>query len=201
MLFVNGTWLVGDYIWNEAQTEATYRETGSTETISYIDLEGQTQNINYQIPSKQDCFTCHNNSDQTFPIGPKLRNLNFVPSYTSQNQLEYLTSLGLLNGVTASNISVLPNWEDETLLIKDRARAYMDVNCAHCHQPGGSVSTGFNLDFRLETPLNDTGIYVNRGEIIARFGSTIPTYLMPQLGRTVVHQEALTMLEEYIDSL
>ncbi|CAM3311157.1 fibronectin type III domain-containing protein [Aequorivita lipolytica] len=201
LLKVDGQWLVGDYIWNAAQTEATYRETGSTEAISYIDKNGDTQNVNYQIPSKQDCFTCHNNNATTFPIGPKLRNLNFVPSYTTQNQLDYLASVGLLQGVNPSNVSALPNWEDQTLLIKDRARAYVDVNCAHCHQPGGSVPSGFNLDLRLETDFNNTGIYTNRGEIIARFQSTLPTYRMPQLGRTVVHGEALQMLNEYIDSL
>lgn len=201
MLKIDGIWLVGNYIWNAAQTEATYRETGSTEAISYIDQTGTSQNVDYQIPSKQDCFTCHNNNAVTFPIGPKLRNLNFIPSYTSQNQLDYLASIGLLDGVTASNISVLPNWEDENLLLEDRARAYIDINCAHCHQPGGSVPNTFNLDLRLETDFNDSGIYANRGEIVARFESNLPTYRMPQLGRTVVHGEALQMLEEYIDSL
>src|SRR5690606_10041723 len=201
LLKVNGEWLAGDYIWNAAQTEATYRETGSTEAISYIDENGQPQNVAYEIPSKQDCFTCHNNNATTFPIGPKLRNFNFIPSYTNQNQLDYLAGLGLLQGVNSGSTSVLPNWEDENLLIDDRARAYMDVNCAHCHQPGGSVPPGFTLDFRLETPFVDTDIYPNRGEIIARFQSTLPTYRMPQLGRTVVHGEALQMLNEYIDSL
>jgi len=201
MLKIDGIRLVGNYIKKAAQTQATYRETGSTEAISYIDQTGTSQNVDYQIPSKQDCFTCHNNNAVTFPIGPKLRNLNFIPSYTSQNQLDYLASIGLLDGVTASNISVLPNWEDENLLLEDRARAYIDINCAHCHQPGGSVPNTFNLDLRLETDFNDSGIYANRGEIVARFESNLPTYRMPQLGRTVVHGEALQMLEEYIDSL
>ncbi len=201
LLKVNDTWLVGDYIWNADQTEATYRETGSTEAISYIDGDGNAQNVDYQIPSKQDCFTCHNNNATTFPIGPKLRNLNFIPSYTNQNQLDFLAGLGLLQGVNSGSTTVLPNWEDENLLIDDRARAYMDVNCAHCHQPGGSVPPGFVLDFRFETDFNNTGIYANRGEIIARFQSTLPTYRMPQLGRTIIHGEALQMLNEYIDSL
>ncbi|MBT0607509.1 fibronectin type III domain-containing protein [Aequorivita echinoideorum] len=201
MLKVNGAWLVGDYIWNSEQTEATYRESGSIESISYIDASGQTQNINYQIPSKQDCFTCHNNNSQTFPIGLKLRSLNFTPSYTSQNQLEYLTANGFLEGVNASNISVLPDWTNTSLLLDDRARAYMDVNCAHCHQPGGSVPSTFGLDLRFETLFENTGIYANRGEIVARFQSTVPTYRMPQLGRTIVHEEALQMLDEYIESL
>ena len=57
------------------------------------------------------------------------------------------------------------------------------------------------IDFRFETPFEQTLIYPNRGEIEARFESTAPIYRMPQLGRTVVHQEALTMLVEYLESL
>ncbi|MAM30152.1 MAG: hypothetical protein CMC13_14120 [Flavobacteriaceae bacterium] len=201
-LKVAGEWKVGDYIWNAAQTEATFTENGSQKPISYIDIDGTTQNVDYIIPSKQDCFTCHNNNGATFPIGMKLRSMNFIPSYIGQNQLDYFTSLGILEGVSSSSITVLPDWTDETTYsLDERARAYMDVNCAHCHQPGGSVPSGFNLDFRYETAFDDTGIYPNRGEIGARFESTLPTYRMPQLGRTVVHNEALTMLLEYIDAL
>ncbi len=201
-LKVNGSWLVGDYIWNEAQTEATYRETGSTEAISYIDINGQTQNVNYQIPSKQDCFTCHNSNAQTFPIGLKLRNLNFIPSYTNQNQLDYLKGLGLMQGVNSGNTTVLPDWTDATnYSLEDRARAYMDINCAHCHKPGGDAYPAVNLDLSLETPFADSGIYTNRNNIIERFRSVVPVYRMPKIGRTVEHVQALEMLEEYINTL
>jgi uncharacterized repeat protein (TIGR03806 family) len=201
MLKTEGTWKVGDYIWNEAQTEATYRETGSEIPISYIDINGTTQNVNYIIPSKQDCFTCHNNANVTLPIGMKLRSMNFTPSYTSQNQLTYFTNNGLIEGVNPSNITVLPDWTDDTNFdIFERGRAYIDVNCAHCHQPGGAV-TNFALDFRYETPFENTAIFPNRGEIEARIQSTLPTYRMPQLGRTIVHDEAVTMLLEYLEAI
>ena len=201
-LKTEGQWSVGDYIWNQAMTEATFTEKGSLQPISYIDTAGTTRNVDYLIPSKQDCFTCHNNNGVTLPIGMKLRSMNFTPSYTNSNQLDFFTSEGLLTGVSSGTVSVLPDWEDETTYTLDeRARAYMDVNCAHCHQPGGSVQSGFELDFRYETAFDDTGIYPNRGEIEVRFASTLPTYRMPQLGRTVVHEEALDMLLEYIDSL
>ncbi len=201
LLKIEGSWQVGDYIWNSAQTEATYRETGSTEAISYIDIDGNTQNVAYIIPSKQDCFTCHNNSANTFPIGMKLRNMNFIPSYTGQNQLDYFTANGLLEGAVSSEITVLPDWTDGTNSLSDRARAYMEINCAHCHQPGGPVPPVYNLDLRLETPYEDSGISDSRLGILDRFESTEPFYRMPQLGRTVVHDEALLMLTEYIDSL
>ncbi|MAN59500.1 MAG: hypothetical protein CMC08_06660 [Flavobacteriaceae bacterium] len=201
-LKINGVWEVGNYIWNEAQTEATYSEAGNNVPVSYIDGAGNTQDVNYQIPSKQDCFTCHNNNGSTFPIGMKLRSMNFTPSYTNKNQLQFLADIGLLAGVNPSEVSVLPDWTDDvnyTLL--ERGRAYLDVNCAHCHQPGGSVPSGFTIDFRYETPFDDTNIYSNRGEIEARFQSTAPVYRMPQLGRTVVHQEALQMLRDYLEAI
>jgi uncharacterized repeat protein (TIGR03806 family) len=197
---VNGVWEVGNYIWNSAQTEATYRETGSEELISYVDINGDTQNISYLIPSKNDCFTCHNNSDVTAPIGMKLRSMNFTPSFISQNQLAHLSSIGMLDGVNPSTISVLPDWTDTSIDILERGRAYIDINCAHCHSPGGPVMN-FGLDFRLETAYEDTGIYANRGEIEVRIQSIAPTYRMPQLGRTVVHEEAVVMLLEYLDAL
>ena len=200
-LKIAGQWQVADYIWNESQTEATYTTNGSQTPISYIDLNGDMQNVAYQIPSQQDCFTCHNNSNTTFPIGLKLRSMNFVPSYANQNQLDFFVSQGILEGVSSGAVSVLPDWTNTAdYTLDERARAYIDVNCAHCHQPGGSVES-FGLDFRFETPFNDTGIYANRGEVQARFESTLPSYRMPQLGRTIVHDEALAMLVEYIDAL
>ncbi len=201
-LKVAGEWLVGNYIWNGDQTEATYRETGSEIPISYTDMNGDTQNVSYIIPSKTDCITCHSNSNTIVPIGPKLRSMNFVPSYTGMNQLEYFKANGLLDGLSsASDISVLPNWKDDvTYSLEERSRAYIDINCAHCHQPGGAV-INFDLDFRYETAFDDTAIYPNRGEIEMRVQSVVPTYRMPQLGRTVVHDEAVAMLIDYIDSL
>ena len=195
-------WQATDYIWNSAMTEATRDDAGGTISISYIDIDGDTNNVDYIIPSNQDCFTCHNNNNSTLPIGMKLRNMNFIPAYAGYNQLQYFTDNGLLLGLPDPQaVSSLPNWENGNLALEDRARAYMDVNCAHCHAPGGSVPPTFMLDFRWETAFDDTGIYANRGEIVARFESTSPIYRMPQLGRTIVHEEALLMLSDYIDSL
>ena len=202
LLKIEGNWHLGNYVWNATQSEATYSEIGSVVPISYIDESGANQNIDYIIPSQQDCVTCHNNSSVIIPIGPKLRSMNFVPSYTNLNQLEYLIANGMLEGLeSSSQISVLPDWTNDVLYsLEERSRAYIDINCAHCHQPGGDVSN-FDIDFRYETPYGETGIYVNRGEIEARIQSVDPAYRMPRLGRTVVHEEAVTMLLAYLDSL
>lgn len=198
---LNGVWEVGDYIWNSDMTDAIYSEAGMELPISFIDNTGTTNNVNYEIPSKQDCFTCHNNNDETFPIGMKLRNMNFVPSYTSMNQLDYLTSNNFLDGVNSGSTSQLPDWTDDALSLEERARGYMDINCAHCHSPGGSVPDFYMLDLRLEVPYADSGIEDSRLGIKARFESVVPFFRMPQLGRTVRHDEAIIVLNEYLDSL
>jgi uncharacterized repeat protein (TIGR03806 family) len=197
---VEGIWSMRTYIWNQAQTDAIYDENGSSLAVSYTDGTGTVQNIDYVIPTEMDCITCHSKSNVITPIGPKLRNWNFVPSFTNQNQLDYFASIGILEDVNSSNVSVLPDWTDANLDILDRGRAYIDINCAHCHQPGGEV-TNFGLDFRLETAFDDSGIYANRGEIEVRVQSNVPTYRMPQIGRSTVHEEAVTMLLEYLDAL
>ena len=202
LIKISGEWEVGNYVWNAGQTDATLTDAGSDLMIDYIDLNGDSNTINYVIPSKMDCTICHNNNAATRPIGIKLRNMNFVPSYTGQNQIDYFKSTGLLNGlITSNDISVLPDWTDDTNYdIFERGRAYIDINCAHCHQPGGEV-TNFDLDFRYETLFDDSGIYANRGEIEERIQSNTPTYRMPQIGRSVVHDEAVTMLLEYLQAI
>lgn len=198
-LKIDGIWEVGDYIWNESQTEATYTESGSEINISYIDTDGVTQDVDYLIPSKQDCFTCHNNNAITMPIGMKLRSMNFTPSYLGQNQLDFFISNGLLEGLSSSSgIGTLADWTDTSLDINARGRAYLDMNCAHCHRPGSSNSGSSGMDLRLETLYAETLIYEKRDGIQIRFGATTEGYRMPVLGRTVVHEEALAMLIEYL---
>lgn len=195
-------WMATDYVWNASMTEAIRDDVGGMVPISYIDENGITNNVDYIIPSNTDCFTCHDSYNKTIPIGMKLRNMNFTPSYAGYNQLRYFTDNGLLLGLSdPTTISAIPDWLNGNLTLEERSRAYLDVNCAHCHSPGGSVPPTYNLDFTYETDFNQTGIYPNRGEIEARFESTSPIYRMPQLGRTVVHDEALVMLRDYLDAL
>ena len=205
LIKTEGIWRVGNYKWNEAQTEATYTNNSSQIEISYIKLDGMTQEVTYQVPSNDECIVCHNVYDEITPIGPKLRNMNFNPQSddVSINQLQYFINNGLLDGVSSvSDITVLPDWEDEVNFdIFERGRAYIDINCAHCHQPGGYVPTGFILDYRLETEFTETGIYEHRGQIEDRVQSTVPVYLMPQIGRSLVHDEAVVMLLEYLEAI
>ena len=198
----NGIWNVGNYVWNEAQTEAFLDEGAHALQINWIDTEGNNRNINYLVPPQNLCFQCHDNYGSVMPVGPKLRAMNMV--HNGQNQLQYFKDNDLLTGAPdVSQIAVLADWSDNTLLLEDRARAYLDVNCAHCHQPGGSYNLNFGdtFDLRYEIPYGDSNIYAERVAIQDRMNTQIPNYFMPLIGTSVKHTEGVNLIDAYIDSL
>ena len=146
-------WEAWPYIWNEAQTEAFLEVGGETRPLSFVDGEGATQTANYLVPQRNQCGSCHsrNVGDRgratLTPIGPTARHLNRSYPYVSgtDNQLEHLSALGVLSGLPAlaevpasfdasahASADAIPDEE-----VERAARDYLDVNCAHCHDPLG----------------------------------------------------------------
>ncbi len=198
----NGQWNSGNYLWNDEQTEAFLDEDANMVQIDWIDDQGNDRMINYRVLPKTLCLQCHSKNGSTTPIGPKPRALNFI--YKGNNQIQYFVDNGLLTGTPdVSQIAVLPDWTDTSLLLEDRARAYLDVNCAHCHQPGGSynINYGDSFEFRFETSFEDSNIYEARVAIQDRMNTQIPSYFMPLLGTTVIHAEGVALIDAYIESL
>jgi uncharacterized repeat protein (TIGR03806 family) len=200
LIKINGTWESGDYKWNDAQTEAVLDLEGSIVPVTWIDAEGETNNVNYEIPSNTDCFTCHQSSNSMTPIGPKMRTINF--DFNGSNQIQHLIDNEMLEGITdPSGIGLLPEWDDTSVSLERRARAYMDINCAHCHTAGGFCEEQSALRLNYEIPYEESSISESRFSILARIQNTIPEYGMPLIGRTIVHDEGIEVLIEYINSL
>lgn len=202
LLKVNGEWLTGNYKWNASQTEAVLDNTGSTLPVTWVDNSGSTNNVNYKIPSDQDCFTCHQTYLNVTPIGPKLRSMNY--SINGINQLRALKDRNYLTGVSdPSTVSVLPNWEDASQPTEARVRAYFDMNCAHCHSSGGFHNENYYeaLKLNFETSFNDSNIYDKRWSIMARIQTSIDGYSMPFIGVTTPHTQALDLIIPYLESL
>jgi len=83
--------------------------------------------------------------------------------------------------------------------IENRARAYFETNCAHCHSPNG-IAGITQLDLRYETPIHETGIWLKKGKIAMRM--TVEGELhMPQKGTTIIHDEGLKLVMDYIKDL
>lgn len=200
LIKINGSWELGNYKWNESQTDATIDTAGAVVPVTWVDNEGASQSINYEIPSSTDCFTCHSNNSEATPIGPRLRTLNF--NVNGSNQLQTLIDNNMLEGLTdPTTVSVLPNWEDTSLGLERRARAYMDVNCAHCHIEGGFCEFQSGLRLSYETAFEESNISQSSGSILARIQNNIPQYGMPLIGTTILHDEGVSLLVDYINSL
>ena len=112
-----GIWQGMSYTWDAAQKVATANPGGEVLSLSWIDGTGQTVTTDgYLVPSVNQCVECHQVSNVFEPIGPKARNLNgnfTYPDGSTQNQLAYWTSKGLLSG--APDPSAAPKlavWND-----------------------------------------------------------------------------------------
>lgn len=200
LIKINGEWQTGDYKWNADATDAVLDPNGSDVPVTWINAQGTESQITYKIPSNTDCFTCHNNYNVATPIGPKLRTLNF--EINGVNQLQNFIDNNYIEGLDAPNsVTVLPNWEDDNLSLESRARAYLEVNCAHCHIPGGFCETQSPLNLDFATSLEDSKIAERKFLIMARMGNYIPGFSMPFIGTVSTHTEGVNLVFEYLNTL
>ncbi|HMU97628.1 MAG TPA: SO2930 family diheme c-type cytochrome [Chitinophagales bacterium] len=220
-------WNTNNYLWNDAQTDATLDVVGKTIPIKWINEKGEQMGTNYSVPNKNQCKNCHNFNNTFMPIGPKVRNLNHDFTYQegTKNQMEKWTEVGYLKGfVAADNIhNKLPKWNDQKSgTLEQRAKAYLESNCAHCHRPEGNANTS-GL-FLLTTDHNPESWGIMKSPVAAGKGSgnrlfdivpgksdeSILTFrmesldvdaMMPELGRTMVHKEGVQLIKDWIASM
>ncbi|MEO0899266.1 MAG: hypothetical protein AAFY71_22835 [Bacteroidota bacterium] len=196
----NGTWNVATYIWNQDQSDAILSLNGLDTQVSWMDKDGISQSTLYHVPTHNECMTCHQSNESMSPLGPTLRNLNRIVERDGQsvNQISHLQSLGLLNTFELSEIPTLPNYKDENAPLEERGRAYLAMNCSHCHNPDGwSTPAELDFDFRYETPINQAGIIYETDRII----EAVSEGEMPFIGTTLLDQEGVNLLVEYLESL
>jgi uncharacterized repeat protein (TIGR03806 family) len=217
-----GGWTALTYVWNAGQTEARLKRAGPRLDVSFIDAHGQVRQVDYKVPNSNQCKECHSLSGRIAPIGVKARNLNGAFAYADgpENQLAHWTRTGLLTGAPAPDKAPRTAvWDDPGEPLEARGRAYLDGNCGHCHNPRGMASnTGLNLDLEEARParlgVGKRPVAAGKGSgdlevdlvpghpdasIIAyRMASTDPGVMMPELGRSVVHEEGLTLVRDYI---
>lgn len=194
-------WNAATYKWDTRQDDAYLSTNAATVPISFVDETGSTREIKYRIPSPEDCISCHRQEGQLMPIGPKLRNINLNVNRGKQlvNQIEYLRDKGKLGIGDTKAINTVANYNDEYQPMSKRARAYFDINCAHCHNPAGLASYT-QLDLRYELPFTETGIKLKQGTIPTRITMSGEMH-MPKRGTTINHDEGIKLLMEYTRNL
>jgi uncharacterized repeat protein (TIGR03806 family) len=213
-------WAAYPYVWNEDQTEAVYRPAGDWLELDFIDPAGETVSVDYRVPNQNQCKTCHQLGDAIEPIGPKARNLNHTGPHGA-NQIADWAQRGLLDGVPGEAPDVA-DISDASLSVSDRARAYLDINCAHCHRAEGSASNsglflGYEVSDRTALGIGKHPTAAGRGSgdaihVIApgdpdrsiltyRMASTEAGVAMPELGRAVVDTDGVALVRSWIDGM
>jgi uncharacterized repeat protein (TIGR03806 family) len=221
------------YIWDHTQNDATLEVTGGIRPLTLVQAHGELQ-INYVVPTTNDCAGCHTidhhdgpNAGGLQPIGPAARHLNrntrygaagAVPQLARWAEVGYLT--GLPQPLPAASFPVWDAQAEDQLTL--RARAYLDINCGHCHQPGAAGDTsGLFLQWDEVAPRRlgvcKPPIAAGRGTgghgysiapgnsrasiLLFRMRNNEIGIRMPELGRSVAHDSAVRMIGRWIDEM
>ena len=224
MILKSTGWVFAEYVWNDEQTEAYLDMEGSYKNISW-QQGGETKSSNYRIPSENECMTCHKDNNQPIPIGTKPQNMNFDYAYSdgTSNQLFKWIQTGFLENNLPSSIVSSIDYMDESYPLRLRLRSYLDVNCAHCHRENSHCSyRPLRLAFSETINSQNMGICIVPDEQISsqaqlieiivpgnvqksmmhfRLNSTAENNRMPLLGRTIVHEEGVQLLKDFINSI
>ena len=217
LLLHGGEWKPLTYVWNEDQTEAYLEVAGRTIPVSWTPEGGVLRSIDYSVPNLNQCRGCHLKGDKVMPIGPSARQLNVG------DQLARWNRAGLLHGLPeVSGLPRLANYEDPKEPLQDRARAWLEINCAHCHRPDGQGKTsGLHLMADVTSPLalgiGKAPVAAGQGSggrrfsivpgepnasiLVYRIESTDPGVMMPEMGRRLVHEEGVSLIREWIQTL
>lgn len=213
-------WKPLTYIWNEAQTDALLDVAGKSVAVSWMHTNRERRSVSYAIPNQNQCKSCHMKHGQVMPIGPTARQLNRVAENDTHNQLTLLKTLGKLTNLPPlGNVPQLAAYEDITQPVNARARAWLEINCAHCHRPEGPAKTSglhllANVTNPLEIGIGKAPVAAGKGsggllyDIVPgnpdqsilhfRISSNDPGVMMPELGRTVVPEEGADLIRQWI---
>lgn len=219
-------WKALSYVWNEDQSDAYLEVAGADLPVTFVNTSGKKKKFTYTVPNVNQCKGCHSFNGAMSPIGPSARQLNGDYAYASgaANQLDHWQQAGLLTGLPADHAEIprIAEWDNPTEPLDDRARAWLDINCAHCHRAEGPASTsGFFLDIHQTDPtvlgVNKVPVAAGRGSgglkydiepgkpgksiLYYRIASKDPGIMMPELGRSLVHEEGVALIKEWIKGM
>ncbi len=216
-------WHAVSYQW---QGEDAYLAiTGAIVPLNLTTAQGETE-FSYLIPSRNQCAGCHATNHTTgklLPIGLHPAQLQRpAPEDGQLQQLEAWHQRGWLAKTQTKTVQAMPSWEQPGANTDALARAYLDSNCGHCHNPQGPADTSA-LDLshtNLEAEslgICKPPISAGRGSgghlygivpgqpdasiLVHRLASTELRSRMPEVGRSLAHAEGVDLVRSWIASI
>jgi len=221
-------WQALPYVWNAEQTEATLEIAGDASRVQLVSADGGSAAFTYVVPDANQCSGCHadnHTAKAIAPLGPRARHLNKDYAYAGgvRNQLLHWQQVGYLSDLPElARVPRNADYADASRPLEARARAYLDINCGHCHNPSGAADTSGLMLHHSERDRRRLGLCKppvaagtgsgNRLFAIVpgapdesilsfRVESTDPGAMMPELGRSLAHEEGAALLREWIAAM
>lgn len=208
MVLREAGWDPVSYVWHDDQSEATLKRTGAVVPLS---LDGD--DFAYVVPNENQCAGCHATNATTGELHPLGAT---APQFSDRGKM-------VVEGVMRPGVfTAVANYLDEDLPLDTRARAYLEGNCAHCHNPVGPADTsGLDLSLSATSDLvlgtckppiaagSGTGGHLfsvvpgdpDRSIMPYRMASTNPGAMMPELGRSLVDEAGVALIRDWISAM
>lgn len=215
-------WEAATYVWNQEGTDADLVPSGKQFELYQPNAAMRRWDVNsWHAPSSSECASCHVDAGG-YVLAFNTMQLNREFSDTGKNQIVDWNERGILElpeGFELENATAFVSPYDMEQPIDQRARAYLDVNCAMCHQPNGPGNA--NIDLRFSTALKDTGVInqppaqgnlqmrdvrlIATGQpeksVLLHRINTLGVGRMPNVGSNQIDKEAVKLLYEWIENM
>lgn len=209
-------WQAATYIWNHDETpDAVLAPEGRQ-----FELRNKAYGVqSWHAPSAAECASCHVEATD-YVLGLTTAQLNRDVDGRSQLlTLEQRAVVQLPEGFEPAAHRSFAKLDDESTPVEERARAWLDVNCAMCHQPQGPGNA--SIDLRMTTALTDAGLVDvppsqgelgiegarllapgdPEGSLLLHRVQTLGAGRMPPIGSHVVDEQGVSLLEAWIRSM
>lgn len=214
-------WRGYTYVWNDEQTDAELssdRAFDRTFEIADASADDGNRKQTWHFASSTECLLCHSTrGGSIYGFVPEQLDREHRYGEVSANQLATLKHIGLLKEATVADR--IANPYDNEASLEARARSYLHINCAHCHQRGGGGTAAMDVQHHLSLAKTNLlrarptqGTFgIHRAEVLGAGDPSRSVLLyrmaklgrgrMPYIGSSEVDVVGLSMLREWIASL
>lgn len=222
--FDEGDWQQYTYQWNDEQSDAVLLDASGAEIVFDVvdpSAVGGKRQQTWRFSGRAECQRCHNKWSGP-PLAFNTPQLSKSHAYGGVvvPQLEALALVHLFDkAVPAKDRPKLTDPLDSSAETEDRARAYLQVNCGHCHRmhAGSAVLSYMHYDLTLDKT-NMVGTRPTQGTFgihaaqVISPGDPLRSVLlyrmsklgggrMPHIGSTEVDRVGVELMREWIQQI